>query len=92
VREEVKFSVLQGQTLVSVEQIESDQIVFTTDTGKKYRLSHYQDCCESVVIESVVGDYADLIGVPILLAEEAASTDDPPDAPMQTRIQCAIGA
>ena len=38
---------------------------------------HYQDCCESVAIEYIVGDLADLIGTPILLAEEAVSDKEP---------------
>jgi hypothetical protein len=32
---------------------------------------HDQDCCESVEIESVVGDLQDLVGEPLLLAEES---------------------
>jgi hypothetical protein len=31
---------------------------------------HYQDCCESVDIEDIVGDLSDLVGNPILRASE----------------------
>lgn len=34
---------------------------------------HEQDCCEDVSIESIVGDLADLVGKPILLAEEVSN-------------------
>jgi hypothetical protein len=39
---------------------------------------HSQDCCESVSIEDVEGDICDLIGSPIVLAEEAPSQDEQP--------------
>ena len=32
-----------------------------------------QDCCEGVWIESIVGDLNDLIGSPLLVAEEVSS-------------------
>lgn len=43
-----------------------------------FKLLHYPDCCESVAIESITGDLNDLVGVPIVLAEEVTSGDDPP--------------
>ncbi len=78
------FSELQGKIIVRVEQkIGSDGVVdrieFECDDGKKYVMHHVQDCCENVVIESIVGELADLINTPILLAEEASSSEDPPD-------------
>jgi hypothetical protein len=38
---------------------------------------HDQDCCESVRIEEIIGDLKDLIGSPILEAEEVSSDDEP---------------
>jgi hypothetical protein len=76
---DLEFSTLQGKTLTKVEQIGDDVIRFEFDDGKAYQLYHSQDCCESVVVESITGDLADLVGTPILLAEEATSSDDPPD-------------
>lgn len=72
-----KFSDLQGKTLTKVEQIGTDVLRFECDDGKAYQLYHSQDCCESVDIESITGDLSDLIGTPILLAEEAESNDTP---------------
>lgn len=77
------FSMLQGKTLTKVEQIGDDVIRFEADDGKVYQLYHSQDCCESVVVEDISGDLADLVGTPILLAEEAVSDnhDNPSFAP-----------
>lgn len=61
---------LLGKTMTSVEN-KGDELVFTTTEGKSYKLYHSQDCCESVSIESVVGDLADLVGAPLLMAEES---------------------
>jgi hypothetical protein len=51
-----------------------EQIVFTLDTGEKYRLYHRQDCCESVTIEDINGDLDDLTLSPITLATEVSHT------------------
>ena len=65
------FSVLQGQTLVSVEGATagSEQITFTLADGRRFQLYHEQDCCETVNLEDVCGDITDLIGAPLALAE-----------------------
>lgn len=74
------FSDLLGKTLSAVKQ-SGDELVFTTIDGDVYRMFHNQDCCESVEIESIVGDLQDLIGNPILLAEESSSGDRPANVP-----------
>lgn len=60
---------LVGKTLTEVKQ-NGDKLIFVTNEGKAYKLYHYQDCCESVTIEDIIGDLNDLVGSPILLAEE----------------------
>lgn len=78
--QEKPFTDLIGKTLVSVQQNEDgDELRFTTDTGAVYLMYHNQSCCEGVSIESIVGDLADLIGTPILKAEEATSDETPAD-------------
>lgn len=72
------FNTLEGKTLAKID-VGDDEIIFEAATGERYRMWHSQDCCESVIIESVTGDVNDLISTPILLAEEAQSQDDPPD-------------
>ena len=59
-----------GMTMTSVEN-KGDELVFTSTDGKSFKLFHPQDCCESVSIESVVGDLSDLVGEPLLIAEKS---------------------
>ena len=78
-REEIKFEMLAGKTLMNVEgKVGGDEMTFVTDTGEKFKLYHRQDCCESVAVEDICGDLSDLVGVPILLAEEVISAENPP--------------
>lgn len=69
------ISVLKDKTLVSVDASD-DVVVFTTDEGETYKMYHEQDCCESVYVESIVGDLEDLLFEPILRAEEAENLFD----------------
>jgi hypothetical protein len=70
-------SVLTGKTLVRAERKGDEEIVFVTDNGEAYKMYHSQDCCETVLIEDIVGELADLVGAPILQAEEASNSDNP---------------
>lgn len=74
---ETKFSDLIGKTLINIKiDRECDIITFTDSEGADYEMQHYQDCCESVVIDDVVGDINDLIGTPITMAEEVRNSED----------------
>ena len=48
----------------------NDALYFEQEDGEHFVLTHIQDCCEDVEIESIDGDLEDLIGVPLLMAEE----------------------
>ena len=78
----MEFNELIGLTLKEVKGLEerSDEVSFVTEDGRTLRMYHDQDCCESVSIESVTGDVADLIGSPILVAEESSSDEWPEGA------------
>lgn len=76
---DIPVETLLGKTLTAIERPESAaELVFVADSGERYRMYHDQDCCESVTIEDVVGELADLVGSPITMAEEASNSTDPP--------------
>lgn len=67
----MNFENLKGLTLTKIDvSDDKDEIVFTDSEGRQFRLYHEQDCCESVTIEDICGDLDDLIGEPLLVAEE----------------------
>jgi len=67
-----EFSELLNKTIVEIVGLEkeSDEVIFKCYDGSVYKMYHEQDCSEHVSIDDVVGDVDDLIGKPVLLAEE----------------------
>lgn len=57
------------------------EMVFECEDGSKFVFYHEFDCCEYVRIEDVVGDLQDLVGVPLLMADEVTNRDDPVPEP-----------
>lgn len=70
---------LVGKIFTKVEgEVGGDSLVFSND-HEKYVFNHWQNCCESVRIEDIVGELSDLVGSPIILAEESTNHDNPPE-------------
>lgn len=67
---------LMGKTLVEAKD-DGEAILFKDTEGNRYSLHHDQNCCESVYVEDVVGNLEDLVGSPILMAEEEYNSDEP---------------
>ena len=60
-----------GKTFVQVSgAVGNFDLLFETANGERFMFSHQQDCCERVDINDIVGDLQDLVGEPLLLAEE----------------------
>ncbi len=76
-KDSVDFSSLLGKTFTSIEIDEAEDVItFVTADGEIYKQLHRRDCCESVFIEDIAGSIEDLIGAPILLAEEVFQHGD----------------
>ena len=65
---EARIEEMVGKVFTSVRN-EGSELVFQNAT-ESFVFFHQQDCCESVSIEDVCGDLQDLVGEPLLLAEE----------------------
>lgn len=79
IEKEAEFKELIGKTILDIEGLEkgSDEVVFVCSDGSKYKMYHYQNCCESVEVEEVIGDKDDLIGSEIIIAEENTNAEGP---------------
>lgn len=65
---------LVGKVLVEVIlDKQNATIKFVDSEGGEYLMHHEQDCCEHVYIEDICGDLQDLVGSPILVAEEVSN-------------------
>jgi hypothetical protein len=68
---------LVGVTLSECYTVGDESIEFKTADGRRFRMFHPQDCCESVRIEDICGELNDLVGTPILQAEEVSNEPQP---------------
>jgi hypothetical protein len=65
------FEDLLGRTLYKAEQDGESLVLYLSNTNY-VRFYHQQDCCEHVYIEDICGDLQDLVGAPLLIAEEVS--------------------
>lgn len=67
---------LIGKTITSITGVENDDIIFVCSDNTKYRMHHFQDCCESVQVDKVIGDINDILNFPVI-----ESLEENPDRP-----------
>jgi hypothetical protein len=65
-----KIEDMVGKVFTSIRN-EDTELVFENAT-ERFVFFHSQDCCEHVSIEDVCGDLEDLVGEPLLIAEEVS--------------------
>lgn len=78
---ETKDLSIKGDTILKIivdRSQENDAMTIWTDSGFRYVMTHFQDCCESVDIDDISGDLNDLIESPLLQAEVSRSNEDDP--------------
>jgi hypothetical protein len=72
-----EFDELLGRTLYRAEA-DGDTLTLYLSNTNYVRFQHYQDCCESVYIEDICGDLEDLVGAPLIEAEEVSNYEAEP--------------
>ena len=74
----LRFSIgdMLGKTFTSVtnDNDDDDRVIFTEENGDQYIFYHIQNCCENVRVRDIVGDLSDLVGSPLLEAEERSNS------------------
>ena len=80
------YTQIIGKTIGAIEVIKDapdhrqDRIKFAFSDGSVWTMTHDQDCCESVTLEDVNGDWEDLIGSPLLEASERSQNIEESDS------------
>lgn len=74
----VKFENLKGQTIIKIDGAAkgSNEIIFTTAIGERFKMYHEQECCETVSVEDICGEIETLINSPILIAKEKKVSEE----------------
>jgi hypothetical protein len=73
---DLNINVLLGK-VISLILVAPDrsEVMFILNNGEHYRMFHSQDCCESVSLDDISGELADLVNSPITKAEEVTSNE-----------------
>jgi hypothetical protein len=72
-----KIEDMRGRVFTRVTgSVGSGEMVFENDT-ERFVFFHHQGCCESVDINDITGDLEDLVGEPLLIAEEVSGATEP---------------
>jgi hypothetical protein len=71
----LSISALRGHVVSKVEGgVGDDALIFHLDDGRRFKMHHEQDCCESVYLSDVEGNLDDLESL-IISAEESTNSE-----------------
>lgn len=76
---EAKIKEMSMLVFTEVKKNGDDRLDFTAEDGRMFTFVHDQDCCESVYIEDIAGNLDDLVGAPMLMAEDVSAFSAEPD-------------
>lgn len=72
------FHHMLGKTMTRVDgNVGDEKMEFVASDGSTFTFLYYQDCCASCQVEDICGDLSDLVGSPIVEAEEVGNMDEP---------------
>lgn len=74
----VPFEEMVGKTFTRIEQTDIDRILFVVSDDEQYEMIYNPSCCASCSVEDICGDLVDLVGSPIVRAEENSNDADLP--------------
>lgn len=57
---------------------DNERLIFENKQNR-YVFGHIQECCETVLIEEVIGDLSDLEDLPLLVARHDSNVNDAPE-------------
>lgn len=74
------FDTVRMETGIDIASEDGDKMIFE-NAEERFTFYHQQDCCEFVRIEDISGDLSDLIGEPLLMAEDVSGMVTKPANP-----------
>jgi hypothetical protein len=70
----VKIDSLLGKIITNINILNDEtEIEFLCEDGINYKMIHFQDCCEKVYLEEIIGNIENLLNSKIELAEEVTN-------------------
>ena len=67
---------LLGKTITSIEGEKGDEnLKFICSDGSIFEMEYFKDCCASCSVEDICGDISDILGSPVVRAEDPSSLD-----------------